>query len=74
MKFKNKRTNETVEVKGYVQEFAYSHNSEWKKVNQELKPKELTINEIKNKLDEFGIDYTKKTKKEELLELLPKEE
>lgn len=31
MKFKSKKTNEIVEAKGYVQEFAYSHNSEWEK-------------------------------------------
>lgn len=34
MKFKSKKTNEIVEVKGYVQEFAYSHNSEWEKVEE----------------------------------------
>lgn len=37
MKFKNKKTNEIVEVKGYVQEFAYSHNSEWEKVLEDIK-------------------------------------
>lgn len=37
MKFKSKKTNEIVEVKGYVQEFAYSHNSEWEKVVEENK-------------------------------------
>lgn len=32
MKYKNKETSEIVETKDYVQEFAYSHNSEWEKV------------------------------------------
>lgn len=40
MKFKNKKTDKTVEVKGYVQEFAYSHNSEWEKV-EEITKKEV---------------------------------
>lgn len=31
MKYKSKKTNEIVEAKGYVQEFAYSHNSEWER-------------------------------------------
>lgn len=34
MKFKSKKTNKIVEVEGYVQEFAYSHNSEWEKVEE----------------------------------------
>lgn len=34
MKYKSKKTNEIVEVKGYVQEFAYSHNSEWEKAEE----------------------------------------
>lgn len=37
MKFKSKKTNKIVEIKGYVQEFAYSHNSEWEKVVEEKK-------------------------------------
>ena len=37
MKFKNKKTNEIVETKGYAQEFAYSHNSEWDKVVESKK-------------------------------------
>ncbi len=49
MKFKNKQTNEVVEVKGYVQEFAYSHNSAWEKVKSMTKDKEPTVNEIKTK-------------------------
>lgn len=73
MKFKNKRTGKTVEAKGYVQEFAYSHNSEWEKINETSKPKEATIAEIKNKLDELGIDYDSEAKKEDLVTLLPKE-
>lgn len=39
MKFKNKKTNEIVEPKGYVQEFAYSHNSNWEKVVEKTKNK-----------------------------------
>lgn len=72
MKFKSKKTSEIVEVKGYVQEFAYSHNSEWKKV-EETKFKELTKAEIQAKLDELGIEYDKNAKKEELMVLLPQE-
>lgn len=34
MKYRNKNSNEIVEAKGYVQEFAYSHNSEWEKVEE----------------------------------------
>lgn len=47
MKFKNKKTNEVVEIKDYVQEFAYRHNSEWEKV-EEIEPKE-TNKTIKKK-------------------------
>ena len=49
MKFKSKKTSEIVEVKGYVQEFAYSHNSEWENV-EETKSKELTKAEIQAKI------------------------
>ncbi|HJJ05168.1 MAG TPA: HeH/LEM domain-containing protein [Clostridiaceae bacterium] len=73
MKFKNKKTNEIVETKGYVQEFAYSHNSEWEKLKETSKPKEPTIAEIKSKLDELGIEYDPKAKKEDLIALLPQE-
>lgn len=70
MKFKSKKTNEIVEIKGYVQEFAYSHNSEWEKVEE---TKELTKAEIQAKLEELGIEYDKNAKKEELMALLPQE-
>ncbi len=36
MKFKNKSTNEVVEPKGYAQEFAYIHNSNWEKVEEKV--------------------------------------
>ena len=72
MKFKSKKTNKIVEVKGYAQEFAYSHNSEWEKV-EEIKPKEPTKAEIQIKLDKLGIEYNKEAKKEELITLLPQE-
>ena len=67
MKFRNKVTQETVEAKGYVQEFAYSHNSDWEKVEQ---PKEPTKSDIQKQLDELGIEYDAKAKKEDLLALL----
>ena len=35
--------------------------------------RELTVKEIKSKLDELGIEYNKKANKETLLALLPKE-
>lgn len=70
MKFKNKITNEIVEVKGYTLESAYSHNSNWEKVEQ---PKEPTKSDIQKQLDELGIEYDNKAKKEDLLALLPKE-
>lgn len=73
MKFKNKKTNEIVETKGYVQEFAYSHNSEWEKLKEASKPKEPTIAEIRTKLDELGIKYDPKAKKKDLVVLLPQE-
>lgn len=72
MKFKSKKTNEIVEAKGYVQEFAYSHNSEWEKV-EEIKVKELTKAEIQAKLEELGIKYDKNANKETLISLLPQE-
>lgn len=72
MKFKSKKTSEIVEVKGYVQEFTYNHNSEWEKV-EEIKPKELTKAEIQEKLEKLGIEYDKNAKKEELMVLLPQE-
>ena len=40
---------------------------------KETKKSEPTIAEIKSKLDELGIEYDKKAKKEELMDLLPKE-
>lgn len=71
MKFINKQTQETVEVYGYAQEFAYSHNSTWREVEE--KSKELTVAEIKAKLDKLGIRYDKKAKKDDLIALLPQE-
>lgn len=41
MKFKNKLNNEIVEAKGYTQEFAYSHNSNWEKVEETAKSKKI---------------------------------
>ena len=82
MKFRNKETNEMVEAKGYIQEFAYSHNSNWKEVEETeevkeveetAKSKEPTIADIKAKLDELNIEYNSKAKKEELIALLLKE-
>lgn len=73
MKFINKETNEIVEAKGYTQEFAYSHNSNWKEVEETAKSKEPTIADIKAKLDELNIEYDSKAKKEELIALLSKE-
>ena len=73
MKYKNKHTNKIVEARGYVQEFAYSHNSEWEKVKEDNKSKEPTIAEIKAKLDELKIEYDNKAKKEDLIALLTKE-
>lgn len=70
MKFKNKITNEIKEPKNYTQLFAYTHNSNWEKIVEEKEP---TIAEIKAKLEELKIDYAGKTKKEELLALLPRE-
>ena len=69
MKFKNKQTQEIVEVNGYVQEYAYSHNSNWKKIKEGTK--ELTVAEIKAKLDKLEIKYDKKAKKNDLIALLP---
>ncbi|MGN1012282.1 MAG: hypothetical protein ACI4ON_00405 [Clostridia bacterium] len=34
MKYKNESTNEIVESKNYAEEFAYSHNSNWKKLEE----------------------------------------
>lgn len=34
MKFKNKQTQEMVEVSGYTLENAYIHNSNWEKVEE----------------------------------------
>lgn len=39
MKFQSKKTKEIVEVQGYIQEFAYSHNSEWEKIEEQTKKK-----------------------------------
>lgn len=74
MKFKNKKTDEIVEAKNYTQFFAYSHNTNWEKVEETAKPKEPTIADIKAKLDELGIEYDSKAKKEDLVALLSKEE
>lgn len=74
MKFRNKKTKAIVEVHGYAQENAYIHNSRWQKIDEkEVESKELTVAEIKAKLDELNIDYDKKAKKEELIALLPQE-
>ncbi len=72
MKFKNKLTQEIVEANGYAQEFAYTHNSKWEKVEKE-KNGDYTIAEIKEKLNELEIEYDSNAKKAELLALLPKE-
>lgn len=37
MKFKNKLDGKIIEVKGYVQEFAYSHNSNYEKSEEKAK-------------------------------------
>lgn len=73
MKFKNKLTNEVVEAKNYTQVFAFTHNSNWEEV-KENKSKKPTVAEIKAVLEEKGIAFDSKANKEELLELLPKEE
>lgn len=72
MKFKNKKTGAIVNVIDYIHINMYSHNSKWEKV-EETTEKELTVVEIKQKLDELGIEYDKKAKKDELLALLPQE-
>lgn len=41
---------------------------------KETKKSELTIAEIKAKLDELGVEYDKKAKKEDLVTLLYEEE
>lgn len=79
MKFKNKKTNEIKEVSGYTQEFAYSHNSLWEKVETEKvetndDKSDLTVAQIKQILNEKGVGYSGKLGKKDLLELLKKEE
>ena len=74
MKFKDKKTNKIVEAKNYTQFFAYSHNSNWEKVEEASKPKEPTVAEIKAKLTELNIAFDNNAKKEELIALLPEEE
>ena len=50
----------------------YAKKADFEEVKEEGK-KELTVTEIKAKLDELGIEYDKKAKKDELLALLPQE-
>ncbi len=80
MKFKNKSNNEIIEAKGYVQEFAYSHNSNYEKIEEQgdggdiKNPLEnLTVAQLKEKLIELGIAFEKNAKKPELLALFPDE-
>ena len=75
MKFKNKKTEEVVEAKNYTQAFAYSHNSNWEKIDEN--PEEetsMTKEEITAILDEKGISYNKNLGVKKLLLLLPEEE
>lgn len=71
MKFKNKINQEVVEANTYTQVFAYSHNSNWEKVEAKKEP---TVAEIKAKLTELNIKFDTNAKKEDLIKLLPKEE
>lgn len=73
MKFKNLLTNEVIEAKDYVQIFAYSHNSNWEKI-ENIKEvdsrKELSVQEIKTILEDNNIEYKSNANKSELLKLL----
>lgn len=79
MKYRNKSNNEIIEAKGYVQEFAYSHNSNYGKVEEQgddsgntKNPLEnLTVAQLREKLTELGIVFEKNSKKPELLALFP---
>lgn len=73
MKFRNKKTKAVVNVTDYVHINMYSNNSRWEKIEEKTETKELTVAEIKEKLEELGIEYDKKAKKEELLALLNQE-
>jgi len=72
MKFKNKYTNEVVEAKGYTQEFAYSHNSNYELVDTK-DPKKMNKDELVEYLTSLGVEATAELKKDELLSLIPAE-
>ena len=72
MKFKNKETGVIVVTTVKVIEDLYKNKSEYVEV-KETKEAELSVKDIKAKLDELKIQYDPKAKKEDLLALLPQE-
>ena len=72
MKFKNKKTGKIVETSVKVVEDMFKRNSDYEIIAEPKK--ELTVPEIKAKLDELGIEYDKNANKATLTALLPNEE
>lgn len=77
MKFRNKKTNTVIEVHLEATARMYKNNSRYEEIKEELadnnniKPKELTVVEIKEKLTELGIEYPDNANKATLLTYLP---
>lgn len=72
MKFKNKKTGKIVETSVKVVEDMFKRNADYETIAEPKK--ELTVPEIKAKLDELGIEYDKNANKATLTALLPNEE
>lgn len=47
MRYRNRKTSEIIEISGYVQEFAYGHNSEWERVIEEKKVSKKRVDRSK---------------------------
>lgn len=71
MKFKNKKTGAILVPNTKFVEEQMTKSDLYEIVGE--KAKEPTVAEIKAKLEDLGIDYAGKTKREDLIALLPEE-
>lgn len=80
MKFRNKKTKAIIETSLKVVEGMYKNNPLYEEIKEEkannsnVKPKELTVAEIKEKLTELGIEYPDNANKATLLTYLPQKD
>lgn len=72
MKFMNVKTGAILEPNSNFTEEQMKKSDMYKEVGK-TETKEPTVQEIKAKLNELGIEFNDKAKKEELIALLPQE-